>query len=110
MHIPRHLVHVPQPPHHLSEHHPRVVLRQRRATIALQNVKQAPSGAVRGKEEIGVRRAVDGEEGEDEEDEEDGDGDGDGDGEVEDPDSLDEGQLCRRLQEAIIDEMGFSEL
>jgi hypothetical protein len=56
---------VPQPSHHLPEHHPHIILGYGWPTISLHNVKEGPIGTVQCDEEIGMRGMDGGEEGKD---------------------------------------------
>jgi hypothetical protein len=55
MHQLRNLMQIPQPPHHLSEHHPFIILGHGWPTISLHHVKEGPSGTVQCDDEIGIR-------------------------------------------------------
>jgi hypothetical protein len=48
------LMQIPQPPHHLPKHHPRIVLWQSRRPIPLQNVVQGTRWAIKRDEIVSI--------------------------------------------------------
>ena len=57
VHQLRYLAQIPQPPHDLPEHHPRVVLEKRLTAVALDDVEERASGTVECDEVMCIERA-----------------------------------------------------